>query len=88
MPVIVVTKEKIEEILEKEKLEILEKIVYESNELLGENLEEDYISRFRLIPFSSLGKQNGMLVGFKPDRVLIKFDGNEVQKKNVIIRNI
>ena len=48
----------------------------------------DYISRFRLIPFSSLGKQNGMLVGFKPDKVLIKFDENEIEKKNVIVRNI
>lgn len=49
---------------------------------------EDYISRFRLIPFSSLGKQNGMLIGFKPDGVTITFDENRLEKENVIIRNI
>lgn len=28
-----------------------------------------WMSRFRMIPFKSLGKENGLLVGFKPDRV-------------------
>ena len=55
---------------------------------LIEKIGEDYISRFRLIPFSSLGKQNGMLIGFKPDKVTIKFDGLEKEKGDVIIRNI
>ncbi len=31
----------------------------------------DWFSRFRLIPFSSLGKENGMLIGFKPDYIEI-----------------
>ena len=39
-----------------------------------EIINEEYVSKFRLIPFSSLGKQNGMLLGFKPDWVLIEFD--------------
>jgi stage II sporulation protein GA (sporulation sigma-E factor processing peptidase) len=44
-----------------------------------------WLSRFRLIPFTSLGKENGMLIGFKPDYIEI---GEEVDKKgfsNVIV---
>jgi stage II sporulation protein GA (sporulation sigma-E factor processing peptidase) len=31
----------------------------------------DLMPRIRLIPFSSLGKQNGMLIGIKPDTIKI-----------------
>jgi stage II sporulation protein GA (sporulation sigma-E factor processing peptidase) len=47
--------------------------------------QSSWFSRFRLIPFSSLGKENGMLIGFKPDYIEI---GSEQPKKgisNVII---
>lgn len=40
----------------------------------------DWFSRFRLIPFSSLGKENGMLIGFRPDYIEI---GSESEKKGV-----
>lgn len=30
-----------------------------------------WFSRFRLIPFTSLGKENGMLIGFKPDYIKV-----------------
>lgn len=39
-----------------------------------------WFSRFRLIPFTSLGKENGMLIGFKSDYIEI---GNENEKKGV-----
>lgn len=88
IPVIVVEKEKLREIIESEVLDGLENIVYGIDEDLTKKIGEDYISRFRLIPFSSLGKQNGMLIGFKPDKIIIKFDGIEIEKNNVIIRDI
>ena len=40
----------------------------------------DWFSRFRLIPFTSLGKENGMLIGFRPDYIEI---GTEDEKKDV-----
>lgn len=40
----------------------------------------DWFSRFRLIPFTSLGKENGMLIGFRPDFIEI---GNEEDKRGV-----
>ena len=33
--------------------------------------------KFRLIPYKSLGKDNGMLLGFKPDKVIIKDDDDK-----------
>ena len=42
--------------------------------------KSSWFSRFRLIPFSSLGKENGMLIGFKPDFILI---GTKEAQKNI-----
>lgn len=39
-----------------------------------------WLSRFRLIPFTSIGKENGMLIGFKPDYIEI---GEEQEKRGV-----
>lgn len=46
---------------------------------------EYYVSRFRVIPFSSLGKQNGMLLGIKADKVIISFEEEEIIISNSII---
>ena len=44
-----------------------------------------WFSRFRLIPFSSLGKENGMLIGFKPDFIEIGEGEERRDTKNVIV---
>ena len=40
--------------------------------------------KFRLIPFKSLGKEDGMIIGFKPDKVLIEI-GEEDKVRELII---
>ncbi len=40
----------------------------------------NWFSRFRLIPFTSLGKENGMLIGFRPDYIEI---GEEDGRKGI-----
>ena len=56
-----------------------------------ENIEIDtkerneYFSRFRIIPFKSIGKQNGMLIGFKADKIKIDINDNVEDLKNIII---
>ncbi|WP_010243137.1 sigma-E processing peptidase SpoIIGA [Acetivibrio cellulolyticus] len=42
--------------------------------------DSSWFSRFRLIPFTSLGKDNGMLIGFKPDYIEV---GENTEKKGV-----
>lgn len=88
IPVIVVEKDALKKIIDNKVLDSLEDVIHGTNVDLIEDIGKDYISRFRLIPFSSLGKQNGMLIGFKPDEVTIKFDGIDTKIQNVIIRNI
>ena len=59
---------------------IIEKIV-DVEKLMGgdENL------KIRLIPFKSIGKQNGMLIGIKPQYIKIKYNENQVKTNNVIV---
>lgn len=86
MPVIVVEKEILKNILPEIILNNLNKIiggdvpkeVYED-----ENLE--YITKFRVIPFSSIGKTNGMLLGFKANKVEIKDEESIETRNNVIV---
>lgn len=86
MPVIVVEKEILKNILPEIILNNLNKIiggdvpkeVYED-----ENLQ--YITKFRVIPFSSIGKANGMLLGFKANKVEIKDEENIETINNVIV---
>ena len=44
-----------------------------------------WFSRFRLIPFTSLGRENGMLIGFRPDYIEIDSDNQTKGIKDVII---
>lgn len=45
----------------------------------------DLVTRFRVIPFKSLGKENGMLLGFKPDEVQLVENNKHQNIKNIII---
>ncbi len=47
--------------------------------------QSDWISRFRIVPFKSLGKENGMLIGFKPDEVSLDINSEHKNIKNIII---
>lgn len=80
--VIVVERVKLEEIIEKDILDNLQGIMIGEYQVLQ---SEEYISRFRLIPFSSLGKQNGMLLGFKPDFAELEIDGVNRKLENIVI---
>jgi len=44
-----------------------------------------HITRFRLIPFKSLGRENGMLIGFKPDLAVIMDNERKITLESVII---
>ena len=86
MPVIVVEKNILYKILPDKILNNLNRIIGGDvpNEVYeDENLE--YITKFRVIPFSSIGKQNGLLLGFKASKVVVNINGNEEIIENVIV---
>lgn len=47
--------------------------------------ETNWFSRFRIIPFSSLGKENGILIGFRPDYVEVWNKQNKREYREVIV---
>ena len=79
-PVLKIKKNTLKEIIPEEVLEETEKI-------LGGDVKrnEKYQKRLRIIPFSSIGKQNGIMVGIKADKVKITNDIEEIINQNAII---
>ena len=84
-PVIVLEHTLLYECVPKEILDNLESILGGELVKIPEKVRNEYISRLKLIPFASLGKQNGMLVGIKADSLKIIQDDQEKENKNVII---
>ena len=75
MPVVVVEFSAIKGILPEEIKRIFEEFKESDLESITSAITKStWFSRFRLIPFTSLGKENGMLIGFKPDYIEISKD--------------
>lgn len=53
--------------------------------ILDSIYQTSWSTRFRVIPFTSLGRENGIIVGFKPDKIEIFNEGEQVSTSNVII---
>ncbi|MCL2197537.1 MAG: sigma-E processing peptidase SpoIIGA [Defluviitaleaceae bacterium] len=68
----------------------LKVLFYEKQEndltiLLSARDAENFYNRIRMIPFSSLGRNNGMLIGFRPDSVKVEGAGKENTAPDVVI---
>lgn len=83
MPVIIVEKEELKDIIPMEILKNVNKIINGDIDDI-KNIEQ-YISKFRVIPFNSLGKQNGLLLGIKADKIIVDYDENKIEHNNIII---
>jgi stage II sporulation protein GA (sporulation sigma-E factor processing peptidase) len=51
--------------------------------LLGQS--DAFYTRLRMVPFTSIGRSKGMLVGFRPDSVLVADDADSQTRSDVII---
>lgn len=84
MPVIVIEHTLLYECIPKEILNNLDNIIGGDFEGIPSEIKEEYISRFKLIPYSSLGKQNGMLIGIKCEYLKVINAEKESIKKAVV----
>ena len=84
-PVVIVEKTLLEDILPKQILNNLEEILSGELNEIPEEIQEEYISKLRCIPFSSLGKQNGMLLGIRADEIQVETEDEQKTSNNVII---
>ena len=83
-PVVVVERTSLYELLPKEILNNTESILGGDFEKIPEEIKNEYVPKLKLIPFASLGKQNGMLVGIKPEKIEVINEQAE-EEKNAII---
>lgn len=84
-PVIIVESSLLYEMLPKEILNNLEEVLNGNLSDIPEEIQEKYISKMRCIPFKSLGKENGMLLGIRADEIeVIKEDENKIIKNAII----
>ena len=83
-PVVIVEHSLLYNVLPKEILNNLDEIIGGNFENIPENIQNIYRSKLKLIPFSSLGKEHGMLLGIKPEYIdIIKDDEDEQEIKHV-----
>ena len=89
LPVIVMEHTLLYDILPKEILNNVEKILGGDFSKIPENIKEEYSAKLKVIPFSSLGKQNGMLLGIKAENLIInlKEETRKIDKAVIGIYN-
>ena len=86
MPVVIVEYEALKAILPAGIREVFQ----QGNEpdpmkLLSSLSDTSWGTRFRVIPFNSLGRHNGMLMGFKPDEIEVMNGDTPIRTREVII---
>ena len=85
-PVIIVEYSAIEELIPQKLKEIMQNDPNEDIIKLCETFAQtEWASRLRLIPFNSIGRKDGFLIGFRPDKVSISKNKKEVDTSKVII---
>lgn len=87
-PVVIVESSLLYEVLPKEILNNLEKILGGELEEIPEEIQNEYLPKLKCIPFASLGKQNGMLVGIRADEIEVVNEDDEKKKSGNIIVGI
>lgn len=84
-PVVVVEHTLLYDCIPKQILNHLDELLGGDFEKIPEEIKNKYIAKLKFIPFSSLGKQNGMLLGLKAEFIKIKQEEKENKKENVIV---
>jgi stage II sporulation protein GA (sporulation sigma-E factor processing peptidase) len=84
VPVVVVEHTLLYDLVPKEILDNIENILGGDLEKIPENIKNEYMSKLKVIPFTSLGKQNGMLLGLKADGLEVE-TANDVKNVDKVI---
>ena len=58
---------------------------HDEGQLLDDLIECSWSRRLRLIPFTSIGKEHGMLVGIRADEVKVDLGHNYPSYKNMVV---
>lgn len=81
-PVLIAEAQKLKNIIPEKILNSIEDVIYTNG---FDELDEDIKTRCSIIPFSSIGKNNGIILGFRPDYIKIYTEEGEKIRKKVIV---
>ena len=87
LPVIVMEHTLLYDVMPKEILNNVEEILGGDFSKIPEHMKEEYSSKLKVIPFSSLGKQNGMLLGIRAENLIINLK-EETRKIDKVVVGI
>lgn len=79
-PVIIVEHTLLYDVIPKQILNNIDEILSGDFKNIDDEIREKYVTKLKFIPFSSIGKLNGMLLGIKADKLIIK---NEEESKEI-----
>lgn len=79
-PVIIVEHTLLYDTIPKQILNNIDEILLGNFQNIDDEIREKYVTKLKFIPFSSIGKSNGMLLGIKADKLIIK---NEEETKEI-----
>ena len=82
IPVMIIEKDKLKGIIPDN---ILKMVKENGGDFNFENISNEYISRIKLIPFSSVGKDKGVLIGIKADQLIIEINYKKYITKDIIL---
>ena len=85
IPVIVVEKDILNKAIPEVILKNIECILGGDFTEISNEIEKEYISKLKVIPYKSLGKENGILLGIKADEVSFMEENEEIKLTKVII---
>lgn len=85
IPVVVAEHKLLYNVIPNEILDNIENILGGDLENISDEVKNEYISKLKVIPFTSLGKQNGMLLGIKADELIVEEMNSEKKIDKVII---
>ncbi|TCK97871.1 stage II sporulation protein GA (sporulation sigma-E factor processing peptidase) [Natranaerovirga hydrolytica] len=85
-PVIIVEYEMIKQLVPEHVTNIINDFLNNQSEALYSNVEVLYRYKFRLIPYSSIGKESGMLIGMVPENISINCNTDKaLELKDIVV---
>jgi stage II sporulation protein GA (sporulation sigma-E factor processing peptidase) len=59
--------------------------IHDENDMLQALSQSSWANRLRIIPFSSIGQKNGLMVGFRCDKIVVDPDKINLFHKNLVV---
>lgn len=84
-PVVIIEHSLLYEVISKQILNNIDEILVGNFENVPDEIKNQYITKLKFIPFSSIGKTNGMLLGIKVDKLIVKNEENINSIDKVIV---